>query len=114
MAKTYKLIKNGVVQNIIHADEVESIQSQYDSIVEVVHEPIPTIKTTISESDVRNGLTLSEKVVWDTNAEPHVVTAKIEFANPLPTANAKDVLQFLVSANVISESSVNNILSGAV
>lgn len=60
---------------------------------------------------VRAGLTLSEKVVWDTDGKPEVVTAKLEFATPLLHDDAKSVLDFLVASDVISQASEDKILA---
>lgn len=60
---------------------------------------------------VRSGLTLSEKVVWDTDGKPEVVTAKLEFATPLLYDDAKSVLDFLVASDVISQASEDKILA---
>lgn len=60
---------------------------------------------------VRSGLTLSEKVVWDTDGKPEVITAKLEFATPLLHDDAKSVLDFLVASDVISQASEDKILA---
>lgn len=59
---------------------------------------------------VRAGLTLSEKVVWDTDGKPEVVTAKLEFATPQLIEHTTTTLQFLVTAQVISQASMDVIL----
>lgn len=70
--------------------------------------PIPAPRTW-SVEDVRAGLTFSEKVTWDNNSKPEVVTAKLEF--PCELDHATEVLSYLVSANVISQASLNKILA---
>ena len=107
----YNLIKNGKVVNTIIADEVDSIRDQYDDIEEVIPpEPTPPIPT-INDNTVRSHLTFSEKVKWDNNATPSIVTAKIEFSSPRTVEDATEVLNFLVSEGDISRTSADKILA---
>lgn len=109
----YKLIKDGKVVNSILADEVESIRDQYDEIEEFIPDESELAAATRvwSQNDVRSSLTLSEKVVWDNDAAPEVVTAKLEMGSALEEESITEILNFLVTANVISEASKNAILS---
>ena len=111
----YKLIKNGEVFNTIVADEVESLRDQYDSIelvVEETNEPsITDVVKMISTDNIRANLTIEERVKWDNNLSPSVVTAKIEFAMPKTVEEATEVLNLLVASNVISEQSKDKILA---
>lgn len=61
-----------------------------------------------SESDFRNGLTLAEKVKWDNNSAPEVVTVKAEL--PKEEAGAQELVDFLVTAQVISQASATKIM----
>jgi hypothetical protein len=72
--------------------------------------PAPPAPRTWTANDVRAGLTLSERVKWDNNSAPEVVTAKQEMATPQELANTTDVLALLVGASVISQASANKIL----
>jgi hypothetical protein len=72
--------------------------------------PAPPAPRTWTSSDVRAGLTLSERVKWDNNSTPEVVTAKQEMATPQELANTTDVLALLVGASVISQASADKIL----
>lgn len=64
----------------------------------------------ISANDVRLGLTLAERVKWDSESTPEMKTAKVEFAVMLPTDVARQVLDFLVQAQNISQASADKIL----
>lgn len=59
--------------------------------------------------DFRNGLTLAEKVKWDTDSAPEIVTVKAEL--PKDKAGATELLDFLVASNVISQASADKILA---
>lgn len=62
-------------------------------------------------TDVRAGLTLSERVKWDNDASDTIKTAKIELATPQELAHTTEVLQLLVDAGDISQASMDKILS---
>lgn len=62
-------------------------------------------------SDVRAGLTLAEKVKWDSDSAPEVVTAKQEMATPQLVAHTTEVLDMLVGASVISQASADKVLA---
>jgi hypothetical protein len=59
--------------------------------------------------DFRNGLTLAEKVKWDNDSAPEIVTVKAEL--PKDKAGATELLDFLVASNVISQASADKILA---
>lgn len=107
----YKLIKNGQVDNIIIADEVESIKDQYDSIEEAINEVSAiVVEPKIDVAVVRSNLTLSEKVKWDNDSTPNIVTAKIEFSISRSIADATEILEFLVDGGDISQQSMDKII----
>ena len=60
--------------------------------------------------DVRPGLTLAEKVKWDNDSVPEVKTAKTELAGSNPEVKVKEVLDFLVATNVISQASADKVI----
>ena len=60
-------------------------------------------------NDFRAGMTLAEKTKWDNDSAPEIVTVKQEL--PKELAGATELLEFLVSANVISQASVDKILA---
>jgi hypothetical protein len=72
--------------------------------------PAPPAPRTWTASDIRSGLTLAERVKWDNNSAPEVVTAKQEMATPQQLAHTTDVLALLVGASVISQASADKIL----
>lgn len=71
--------------------------------------PIPAPRTWTAEN-IRSGLTLTEKVKWDNNSAPEITTAKLEMEQLQELAHTTAVLQMLVTANVISQDSMNKIL----
>ena len=70
--------------------------------------PLPP--RTISSDDVRKNLTFAEKAKWDSDKTPEIITAKIEFAQPLEVEPATEVLQFLVDSGSISQASMTKII----
>jgi len=71
-------------------------------------EPAPRM---IDASAVRLALTLAERVKWDNDSAPEVVTAKAEFSGPRTVAYATEVLALLVGAGVISQASADKVLA---
>lgn len=59
--------------------------------------------------DFRSGMTLAEKVKWDNDSAPEIVTVKAEL--PKPLAGATELANFLVEAGVISQASADKILA---
>lgn len=84
------------------------------STVELVEgKPVftPTIPPrTVSLDDVRKSLTFAEKAKWDSDKTPEIITAKLEFAQPLEVEPATEVLQFLVDSGSISQASMDKII----
>jgi hypothetical protein len=72
--------------------------------------PAPPAPRTWTASAIRSGLTLAERVKWDNDSTPEVVTAKQEMATPQQLAHTTDVLSLLFGASVISQASVDKIL----
>jgi hypothetical protein len=64
----------------------------------------------ISLDDIRNALTLAEKIKWDNNKTDEITTAKVEFAQPLLVADAEPWLQLLVDSGSISQVSIDKVL----
>lgn len=77
--------------------------------------PAPVVPATlpkrISLDEIRNALTLAEKIKWDNNKTDEITTVKIEFAMPLLVADAEQWLQLLVDSGSISQESVDKILA---
>ena len=63
------------------------------------------------ETDFRAGMTLAEKTKWDSDAVPEIKTVKQEL--PKERAEASELLDFLVSVNVISQKTAEKILGSA-
>lgn len=73
--------------------------------------PPPPAPRTWSQADVRAGLSLSEKVKWDNDSAPEIVTVKAELSTPQEQAATTELLQFLVDTAVIAQASMNKILA---
>lgn len=61
-----------------------------------------------TDVDFRAGMTLAEKTKWDSDAVPEIKTVKQEL--PKERAEASELLDFLVSVNVISQKSAEKII----
>jgi len=59
-------------------------------------------------TDFRAGMTLAEKAKWDSDNAPEIVTVKIEL--PQELAGATELLDFLVTATIISAATKSKIL----
>jgi len=73
--------------------------------------PAPPAPRTWAAGDVRAGLTLAERVKWDNDATPTIVTAKVELSTPRDVADTTEVLAMLVEAGDISQASMDKILA---
>lgn len=59
-------------------------------------------------NDFRASMTLAEKTKWDNDATPEIKTVKAEL--PKERAEVSELLDFLVSVNVISQKTAEKIL----
>lgn len=76
----------------------------------VIPEPTPEpVKWTAD--DVRNGLTLAERVKWDNNKSDEIKTAKVELAGSSFKAKVQEVLDMLVASGDVSQASATAILA---
>ena len=71
--------------------------------------PVEVVEYTLR--DVRNNLTLSEKVKWDNDTSNEIKTVKIEIGMGLKLEDMTTVLDFLVQSGDISQASMNKIIS---
>lgn len=79
-------------------------------VTPVASEPQPQLVSWTLE-DIRNGLTLLERVKWDNDKSDEIKTAKLELAGANPKAKVRQVLDMLVASGDISQESANAILS---
>lgn len=110
----FNMYKDGQLVNTIVAGSVESSGEYWDYAEEQIPPPppVPPEPTrTWSHNEVRSNMTFVEKVKWDTESTPEMVTAKIEFSVPKELQETTDILSFLVETNNISEQTKNNILA---
>ena len=127
----YAWIENGKVRDVAHSDPSKiyhpDVAVFYDTLVPddaangdgwvdgqlVKPEPAPPAPAparTWSADNVRNGLTLAEKVKWDNDSAPEIVTVKAELTGSKEVAEVTELLQFLVDTNVISQASMDKVL----
>ena len=127
----YAWIENGKVRDVAHSDPSKiyhpDVAVFYDTLVpddaangdgwvdgQLVKPepppPAPPPARTWSADNVRNGLTLAEKVKWDNNSAPEIVTVKAELTGSKEVAEVTELLQFLVDTNVISQASMDKVL----
>jgi len=64
-----------------------------------------------SKDDIRASLTLAEKVKWDNDSAPEIVTVKKELETPATEEVLTPLLEFLVSTKVIAQSTMTAILA---
>lgn len=129
----YAWIEDGKVRDVCHGNPNdcyhEDIATLYNTMVPddavngdgwvnnqlvkpvVSNEPATTPERTIDISQIRLNLTLAEKVKWDNDSTPEIITAKVEFANNRTIADATNILQLLVDSGSISQQSMDNILA---
>ena len=128
--KTFAVIENDVVVNCIVGVEDEVVAANPTKYVEYtesnparigddyingefIPQPQPEIELTprrISLDEIRNALTLAEKIKWDNNKTDEITTVKVEFAQPLLVADATPWLQLLVDSGSISQASIDKVL----
>ena len=125
----YAHIENGKVINVIIVKEEdlglfpdwELVKSETANIDDdyvngqFVPQPQPIVEPPlrrISLDDIRNALTLAEKIKWDNNKTDEITTVKVEFAQPLLVADAIPWLQLLVDSGSISQASIDTVLGG--
>ena len=98
-----------IIAACIDIPEGASVGWQKNDQDEWVAPPPPPRKW--SADDVRNGLTLAEKVNWDNNSFKEIVTAKKELESPVDIVVIAEILEMLVSATAITRASMEKILA---
>lgn len=73
--------------------------------------PPPTAPRTWTDKDFHAAMTLSEKVKWDNNQSPQIVTAKKEMLTPQEEPYTTEILDMLVGSGDISVATKNKILA---
>jgi len=76
----------------------------------VIPEPTPEPVKWTAE-DVRNGLTLGERVKWDNDKSDEIKTAKVELTGSNFKAKVQEVLDMLVASGDVSQASADVILA---
>lgn len=74
-------------------------------------EPTPPPPRTWTDKDFHAAMTLSEKVKWDNNQSPQIVTAKKEMATPQEEPYTTEILDMLVGSGDISVATKQKILA---
>lgn len=73
--------------------------------------PLEPAPRTWDVASVRQHLTLGEKVRWDNDTSPEVITAKQELSSPKGVDDTTEILNLLVGAGVISQASADKVLA---
>jgi hypothetical protein len=73
--------------------------------------PAPPPPRTWSVNDIRTGMKLSERVKWDNDSAPEIVTAKTELQRPLELDDVTEVLDMLLDAALISATTKTKVLA---
>lgn len=73
--------------------------------------PAPPASRVWNVDAVRQNLTLSEKVKWDNDSLPEIVTAKQELLSPKGVDETTEVLDLLVASGAISQASADKTLN---
>lgn len=128
----YAWIENDRIRDIAHGNPAElyhpDVAKFYDTQVPddavngdgwvkgqlVKPEPAPPAlpaPRTWTANDLRAGFTLTEKVKWDNESTPEIVTVKSELVSPKELAETTELLQLLVDADVISQASMDKVLA---
>jgi hypothetical protein len=113
----YQLIKNQQVINtvICEPEFLHIFDDVCDSVVLVEPDntppPPPPPPPPFTQDLVRKNLTLPERVKWDNNLTPEIITVKMEMMEPLTQDQITPLLEFLVSEGVIAATSMNNIIA---
>jgi hypothetical protein len=125
----YAWIENNIVRDVAHSNPSEiyhpEIAKLYDTevpdnaingdgwvngqLVKPEPMPIPTKARQWTVENFRTGLTLAEKTKWDNDSLPEIKTVKLEL--PKDLTGTTELLDFLVTANVITQETANKILS---
>ena len=125
----YAWIENDKIRDVAHSNPTEiyhpDVAKFYDTQVPddavngdgwvngalvkpVVVEPTPPARQWTADS-FRTNMTLAEKTKWDNDSAPEIITVKAEL--PKELAGATELLDFLVSSNVISVETKAKILA---
>jgi hypothetical protein len=73
--------------------------------------PAPPAQRIWTEAEFRAGMTLAEKVKWDNDAAPEIVTIKQELSSPQERVVTTALLELLVDAGVISQATMDKVLA---
>ena len=110
-----KDVAQGNPEEIYHVDVAKFYSVQVPDIAENgdgwVNGKVVKPAKQWTELDFRAGMTLAEKTKWDSDSVPEIKTVKREL--PKEPAQASELLDFLVSVNVISQNTAEKILGSA-
>ena len=128
----YAWIEDDKVRDVCHANPIDcyhpDVAKFYDTLVpddaqngdgwvdgqlikpEPPAPPAPPPRTW-DAADVRQHLSLTEKVRWDNNVAPEIVTAKQEFATKRNLEDTTEILEMLVLSGSISQASADKVVA---
>jgi hypothetical protein len=97
---------------VLVKSDTANIGDEYDNGIFISPAPVipAALPKRISLDDIRNALTLAEKIKWDNNKTDEITTVKVEFAQPLLVSDAEPWLQLLVDSGSISQVSIDKVL----
>lgn len=120
----YAIIKNNAISEICPGNPQDyftpEVAEQYDTLVPddarinqgwVDGKLIELKPKTIDNNTVRSALSLKQKVLWDNNSLPEIVTVKIEFSEARTVTEAEKILKLLVECEFILPSTMYEILA---
>lgn len=102
-----KSLNDMVIGNHVYNEATGEVEAD-PSYVAPVYAPAPRVWTA---GDIRAGLTLPERVKWDNNSAPEIVTVKSELSTPQKLTATTELLQLLVDVAVISQASMDKVLA---
>ena len=129
----YAWIENNAIRDIAWADPKDiyhpDVAKFYDTLVPDdakngylwdgvnATEPEPTVSTPEpaprrwNAGNFRNAMTLAEKVKWDNDSAPEIVTVKQELGSSADQTKTQELVDYLVSENLISQNTASKIMS---
>lgn len=125
-------VENGIIKDIAHdepqkiyhpdvakfytskvSDEAENGDKWVDGKLikkdPFIQPPAPVKKWSLS--DVRDNLLLAEKVKWDNDSTPEIITVKTELIVAKEKNATTELLKFLVDSGAISQASMDKVLA---
>jgi hypothetical protein len=112
----------GVIDDYFHEDVAkqfvqvaDDVQAKWIKNPDGTYSPPSVVAATLPRSwnseNFRNAMTLAEKVKWDSNSAPEIVTVKQELVSGANQTKTQELVDLLVSENLISQNTASKIMS---